>query len=40
MFARWGLRPMEMKETIGEVRKAEKLVVEAVKEAEQASTSA
>ncbi|KAJ4410877.1 biotin synthase [Didymella pomorum] len=40
MFARWGLRPMEMKETIGEVRKAETLVVEAVKEAEQATTSA
>jgi hypothetical protein len=29
-----------MKETIGEVRKAETLVVEAVKEAEQATTSA
>ncbi|KAH6614095.1 hypothetical protein C7974DRAFT_70762 [Boeremia exigua] len=35
MFARWGLRPMAMEETIGEVRKAENIVAEAVKEAEQ-----
>ncbi|KZM25944.1 Biotin synthase [Ascochyta rabiei] len=36
MFERWGLRPMAMEETIGEVRKNENIGIEAVKEAEQA----
>lgn len=40
MFARWGLRPMAMEETIGEVRKAEEAIVETAKGSEQPSATA
>ncbi|KAF9694322.1 hypothetical protein EKO04_007406 [Ascochyta lentis] len=39
MFERWGLRPMAMEETIGEVRKNENMV-EAAKDAEQVPATA